>query len=160
MIDAEDGSSFTEPFGDAGRPLGVRGPFRSASGGPGLRAPFRPASDDPPDPGVSPSPSLQRPWPFEERARLVLEIVPGERRREPAFGCRVHFLPQVETEEDRQIAAALIEESLELWLPGLGVERARVDSSEDGVIRLQLRRGGAWHALSIRHRRGVRRRVE
>jgi len=94
-----------------------------------------------------------------ERARLVLEVVPGERRREPAFGCRVHFLPEIETEEDRQLAAALIEESLEIWLPALGVERARVDPSEDGVIHLRLRRGGAWQSLSIAHRRSVRRRI-
>lgn len=94
-----------------------------------------------------------------ERARLVLEVVPGERRREPAFGCRVHFLPEIETEEDRQLAAALIEESLEIWLPALGIERARVDQSEDGVIHLRLRRGGAWQSLSIAHRRSVRRRI-
>ena len=135
MIDA-DGGSFTEP--------------RS------FRAPFRSASDRPYGSRTDLSPTFQDS--IVERARLVLEIVPGERRREPAFGCRVHFLPEIETEEDRQLAAALIEESLEMWLPSLGVERARVDSSEDRVIGLQLRQGGAWHALSITHRRGIRRR--
>jgi hypothetical protein len=136
MIDA-DGGSFTEP--------------RS------FRAPFRPPGDRPYGSGVDLAPILQDS--IVERARLVLEIVPGERRREPAFGCRVHFLPEIETEEDRQLAAALIEESLESWLPSLGVERARVDSSEDGLIGLRLRQGGAWHRLSISYRRGSRRRV-
>jgi len=136
MIDA-DGGSFTEP--------------RS------FRAPIRSASDRPYSSGIDLSPTLQDS--IVERARLVLEVVPGERRREPAFGCRVHFLPEIETEEDRQLAAALIEESLEIWLPALGVERARVDPSEDGVIHLRLRRGGAWQSLSIAHRRSVRRRI-
>jgi hypothetical protein len=146
MIDAEDGSSFTEPLGAAGQRLPFPASFRSASeGSRGDRA------------ASASSPSLE--GPVAGRARLVLEIVPGERRREPAFGCRVHFLPEIETEEDRQIAAALIEEAIETWLPGLGVERARVDSSEDGVLGLQIRRGGAWHPLSIKHRRGVRRRA-
>jgi len=135
MIDAE-GNSFTEP--------------RS------FRAPFRKATDRPYGFGIGLSPNIQNP--MADRARLVLEIVPGERRREPAFGCRVHFLPEIETEEDRQLAAALIEESLEMWLPSLGVERARVDSSEEGVIGLRLRQGGSWHPLSISHRRGSRRR--
>jgi len=94
--------------------------------------------------------------PLAERARLVLEIVPGERRREPAFGCRIHFLPEIETEEERQIAAALVEESLETWAPALGVERAIVSGIEDGAIRISLRKGGAWHPLSISHRRGAK----
>lgn len=94
--------------------------------------------------------------PLAERARLVLEIVPGERRREPAFGCRIHLLPEIETEEERQIAAALVEESLETWAPALGVERAIVSGIEDGAIRLSLRKGGAWHPLSISHRRGAK----
>ena len=136
MIDA-DGGSFTEP--------------RS------FRAPFRSASDRSYGSGIDPSPTLEDS--IVERARLVLEVVPGERRREPVFGCRVHFLPEIETEEDRQLAAALIEESLEMWLPALGVERARVDASEDGVIHLRLRRGGVWRPLSIAHRRSVRRRI-
>jgi phage baseplate assembly protein W len=141
MIDAEDGSSFTEARSFR---AGFLPPFRSIDG---------PSSSE-----IGSSPSPQGPWRVAERARLVLEIVPGERRREPAFGCRVHLLPEIETEEDRQLAAALIEESLEMWLPSLGVERARVDASEDGVIGLQLRQGGAWHPLSIAHRRGIRRR--
>jgi hypothetical protein len=138
MIDAGDGSSFAEAPG-IGRRLIPEGPLRSAS-------------RDPHPSGAGALPSLQG----LGRARLVLEIAPGERRREPAFGCRVHLLPEIETAEDRQIAAALIEESLEMWLPDLRVERARVESSEDGVLGISLRREGAWHPLSIRHRRGAR----
>lgn len=86
-----------------------------------------------------------------EQARLVLEIVPGERRRLPAFGCRLHEI-SLESPASREIAAALVEEALERWAPGLGVERAEVLVPEGGRIHLRLWSAGQWHALTITHR--------
>jgi phage baseplate assembly protein W len=90
--------------------------------------------------------------PLARTARLVLEVVPGERRLLPEFGCRVHLLPSISTDADRRLAAALIEEALELWVPSLRVDRADVTSVEDGSIAIALRARGASHALTITHR--------
>lgn len=90
--------------------------------------------------------------PLARTARLVLEVVPGERRLLPEFGCRVHLLPAIATDADRRLAAALIEEALDLWAPSLRVDRADVTSAEDGAIAVVLRARGAAHALTITHR--------
>jgi len=87
-----------------------------------------------------------------ERMRRVLEIVPGERPLLPQFGCRIHFLSSLATREDRLLAAALVEEALERWLPELRVDRAEVLGSYDGLIRLALLTGGTWYGLEIKHR--------
>lgn len=96
------------------------------------------------------------------RARLVLEVVPGERRLLPGFGCRIHEIPSLSTSAERQLAAACVEDALERWAPDLGVERAEVLPVEEGLardgapasgsVRLRLRARGAWHALTIAHR--------
>ena len=90
--------------------------------------------------------------PLARTARLILEVVPGERRLLPEFGCRVHQLPAISTDADRRLAAALIEEALDLWVPSLRVDRAEVTSAEDGSIAISLRARGASHALTITHR--------
>jgi len=87
------------------------------------------------------------------RAALVLEVVPGERRLLPEFGCRIHRLPSIQTDAECQLAAALVEEALERWVPGLGVERAEVETTEEErCLRIRLRVAGAWHSLAIPHR--------
>lgn len=96
-----------------------------------------------------------RPAPVADTARLILEVVPGERRLLPAFGCRVHLLAAIDSAADRELAAVLVEEALERWAPDLRVERAEVTSVEEGVIGLRLRAWNSWHALSIAHRPAV-----
>jgi phage baseplate assembly protein W len=95
--------------------------------------------------------------PIEDGARLVLEVVPGERPLLPAFGCRLHELRSLETERERQLAAALVEESLERWAPELGIERADVIPLEDGLVRVLLTRGGRSYSVEIERRHGGRR---
>jgi phage baseplate assembly protein W len=90
--------------------------------------------------------------PVARTARLVLEVVPGERRLLPEFGCRVHQLPAITTDADRRLAAALIEEALDAWVPSLRIDRADVTSVENGAIAVVLRARGAAHALTIAHR--------
>ena len=86
-------------------------------------------------------------------ARRVLEIVPRERRLLPEFGCRIHALGSVRTTRDRALAAGLVEEALERWVPALGVDRAEVWPSSDGWIRVAIHAAGCWHELEIKHRR-------
>jgi len=90
--------------------------------------------------------------PLAERARLVLEIVPGERRLLPDLGCRLHCLPRIAAPAERQLAAACVEEALERWLPDLRVERAEVVEVGRGWVGLRLRAGGRWHELRVSHR--------
>jgi phage baseplate assembly protein W len=87
-----------------------------------------------------------------KRARLVLEIVPGERRLLPEFGCRIHLLPSIATEAERHLAAALVEEALDLWVPYLRIDRAEVLGVEGGWIRLALRTHGSWSEMLLKHR--------
>lgn len=94
----------------------------------------------------------ERPSPLASTARLILEIVPGERRFLPEFGCRIHFLRSLSEEGERQLGGALVEEALERWAPSLGVDRAEVLSVEDGLVRLLVRAKGEWHEVSITHR--------
>lgn len=87
------------------------------------------------------------------RARRVLEIVPGERRLLPEFGCRIHALRALGTTRDRELAAGLVEEALERWTD-LDVDRAEVrPTGDDGWIRVAVRVAGRWHELEIKHRR-------
>jgi hypothetical protein len=87
----------------------------------------------------------------EARCRLVLELEPGERPLSPRLGCSVHRLASIETAEERELAAALIELALETNVPGLGVHRVEViavtrfaESSASGAPRgtLTVRLGG------------------
>jgi phage baseplate assembly protein W len=112
--------------------------------------PFPSKLDEPGPPGAPYSA-------LAERARLVLEIVPGERRLLPELGCRLHSLPHLATTAERQLAAACVEEALERWVPALGVERAEVTGSGRGWVDLRLRAGGAWHELRVTHRHAARR---
>ena len=75
---------------------------------------------------------------IEERLRLILEVRPGERPLLPAFGCRVHDLEAIETEHERQVAAALIEKALRDWAPWVGVRRVNLLEVEGGRVRLRL----------------------
>jgi phage baseplate assembly protein W len=85
-------------------------------------------------------------------ARCILDVVPGERRLRPDFGCRVHGLSRVETPAERHLAAVFVEEALALWAPFLGEVRAEVLASLDGVLHLALRVGTRWYDVPIRHR--------
>ena len=69
-----------------------------------------------------------------ERMRLVLEVVPGERPLLPEFGCAVQHMKQISTPRERQVAAALIEDALERWLPSVRV--VGVDMVDGGADRL------------------------
>ena len=87
-----------------------------------------------------------------ERARLVLEVVPGERRLLPEFGCRIHLLPSIRTKAEQHLAAALVEEALETWVPDLHFDRAEILGIEGRWIRLALRKQGSWLELRLAHR--------
>ncbi len=86
-------------------------------------------------------------------ARRVLEIVPRERRLLPEFGCRIHALGSLRTTRDRDLAAGLVEEALERWVPDLGIDRAEVRPSRDGWIRVAIHVVDGWSEFEIRHRR-------
>jgi phage baseplate assembly protein W len=96
---------------------------------------------------------LDPPSSVSSRAALVLAVAPGERRLLPEFGCRVHELPSIESGEECQLAAALVEEALECWTPDLGVERTEVETTDrEGCLKIRLRVAGLWHVLTIPHR--------
>lgn len=86
-------------------------------------------------------------------ARRVLEIVPRERRFLPEFGCRIHALGSLRTTRDRDLAAGLVEEALERWVPDLGIDRAEVRPSRDGWIRVAIHVADRWSEFEIKHRR-------
>lgn len=94
-----------------------------------------------------------RPRSLAATARLVLEVVPGERPLEPEFGCRIHFLEDIDGSGGRALAGALVEEALERWVPQLRVDRAVVSVLRGDELEVRLRTGGKWHCLSLRHRR-------
>ncbi len=88
--------------------------------------------------------------PLLDSARLVLEVVPGERPLLPEFGCRIHHLEALKSERERQLAAALVEEALERWTPWLGVERVEVlEAAAGDSVRLALRVRGSWHEMKL-----------
>lgn len=86
-------------------------------------------------------------------ARRVLEIVPRERRLLPEFGCRIHSLGSLRTTRDRDLAAGLVEEALERWVPDLGIDRVEVRPSRDGWIRVAIHVVDRWSEFEIKHRR-------
>ncbi len=73
-----------------------------------------------------------------QRLRGVLEVATGERRLLPGFGCRVHEMQRVESKHDRAVAAVLIEEALERWVPELFCRRVMVTPVSDGRLRVSL----------------------
>ena len=108
----------------------------------------RPKNDEPPgEPFHSDLPDSG----LARTARLILEIVPGERRLLKDFGCRVHELTLTDA-RSFELAGALIEEALDRWAPQLGVDRAEVSPLERGKLDVRLRSGSAWHRLAITHR--------
>ena len=94
----------------------------------------------------------ERPDRIADTARLILEVVPGERRLLPEFGCRIHRLERIQDEGSRHVAAALVEEALDRWAPQLGVDRAEVVPLEDSMLEVSIRAGGAWTRFRIAHR--------
>lgn len=86
------------------------------------------------------------------RAKLILEVIPGERRLLPAFGCRIHSLPSLESAASRHLAAALVEEALEHWAPDLDCERAEVGEASDRGVSIRILARGGWHQVLITHR--------
>jgi len=96
---------------------------------------------------------------MEERLRLILEVRPGERSLLPSFGCRVHELPAIETEHERQLAEVLVEEALRDWAPWAGVRRVQLLAVEKEKILLRLTGRLPGLELSIR-RSETRARVE
>ncbi len=115
--------------------------------GDGVR-PVGPAFSD-----ASSSDDRERATAVVSTARRVLEIVPRERRFLPEFGCRIHALGSLRTTRDRVLAAGLVEEALDRWVPDLGVDRAEVWPSSDGWIRVAIHVGSRWHEFEIKHRR-------
>ena len=87
--------------------------------------------------------------PLEDTLRLLLEVSPGERPLVASFGCRVHCLSSVETQEERNLASALIEEALERWLPWLKVRRAEVLSATSSTLRIAIERDSEYRELEI-----------
>ncbi|MEM7231820.1 MAG: GPW/gp25 family protein [Planctomycetota bacterium] len=61
-----------------------------------------------------------------DRLRRVLEVAPGERVLHPRFGCAVHRMSRIESPAERHVAAALIEEAIEEFLPDVDVQRVDV----------------------------------
>src|SRR5262245_45303475 len=143
--DREDGA----PPGEGGSP---RGSFRevSAPRSPGAR--FRSGWSLPLEVGPEGRLLDERLDPVVSTARLILEIVPGERRLLPDFGCRIHCLRSLSTQGERQLGAALVEEALDRWAPSLGIDRAEILSVKEGTVRMTLRARGEWHELSLAHR--------
>lgn len=90
-----------------------------------------------------------------ERAQLVLEVVPGERPLQPEFGCRVHQLVSLQTTEERQLAAALLEVALDRWLPQFAVERVDVLDVDGGRLTIALLVAGRRQQLTLEHRPSV-----
>lgn len=86
------------------------------------------------------------------RSKLILEVVPGERRLLPAFGCRIHSLPSLGSAASRHLAAALVEEALERWAPDLDCERAEVGEASDSGVSIRILARGGWHQVLITHR--------
>ncbi len=112
-------------------------------------------SVDPARSGASPDDDRAAAEAVARAARRVLEIVPGERRLLPEFGCRIHALGSLRAARDRDLAAGLVEEALERWAPHLEVDRAEVwPAGDPGWIRVAIRASGRWHELEIRQRAG------
>ena len=85
-------------------------------------------------------------------ARRVLEIVPGERRLIPEFGCRVHSLESFGSSHARCIGAELIADALRRWAPQLAARRVEIDGYEDGLIHASIWVPLGRCSFRIRHR--------
>ena len=90
---------------------------------------------------------------LEERLRLILEVRPRQRPLLPSFGCRVHELAAIETEQQRQLAAVLVEESLRDWAPWAGVRSVHLLAVDKERIRLRLT--GRLPGLELSFRRAA-----
>jgi len=90
--------------------------------------------------------------PVEERARFILEIVPGERPLLPEFGWRGHLMPRIESPVERAVAAVLAENALARWAPDLDIEHVEVSRAGPGEIRMALRVPGRAYELVVRWR--------
>lgn len=92
--------------------------------------------------------------PVASRARLVLDVVPGERPLRAEFGWPGHLLPPLATPELQAVAAVHAEDALRRWVPDLGVERVDILEWQGrrGVLGLWIR--GDLHRLEIRQRAG------
>lgn len=106
------------------------------------------------EPGPDGTFSRERPRSFVDTARLVLEVVPGERRLLPEFGWRGHFLPDLESPAGQALGGVFAEEDLSRWAPDLGVERVDVIRVDGDEVHLVLFKGGSRHPLRVRRRAG------
>ena len=143
----EGGTGATPAAGDSG--VDVFGGAGVGSALPSLRVPGWALPLEPTADGEIPNERVRG---VQDSARLVLEVSPGERRGRPGFGCAVHRMPRIESDDERHLAAALVEEALERWVPWLGVERVDVFGSKDGQIELQLGVGSRAYDLAVTHR--------
>lgn len=91
----------------------------------------------------------ERSRPVEDTLRLVLDVVPGERRLLPEFGCRIHFLGALEDARSLALAASLVEEAIERWAPDLGADRVEVAPLDGPGAEVSVRAGGTWHRVRI-----------
>ena len=81
--------------------------------------------------------------------RQVVEVAPSERPLLPEFGCRIHLLESLRTDHERTVAAALVEEALDRWVPWLGIETVQVTESTKQSCVLRLYRLGEWHEMEL-----------
>jgi len=137
------------PAGGGGTALGSRRE--------GLR--FRRGWSLPLRPGVGGAPLGERPDPVVDTARLILEVMPGERRLLPEFGCRMHLLGGLDSPEERHLAAVLVEEALRRWVPDLGAERADVTPVDERTLAVAIRVRGTWFRFHVRRRRPTHQQV-
>lgn len=100
-------------------------------------------------PGPDGSLPDQRAQPVEDTLRLLLEIVPGERPLRPEFGCRIHFLGNLASPQERGLAACLVEEAIERWAPELGADRVEVSPLKGSQAEISVRIGETWHRVQI-----------
>ena len=87
-----------------------------------------------------------------EVARLVLEVVPGERRLRPDFGWRAPLLPPLDREALSGVASLLAEEDLARWVPDLGVRGVQVEDVDHESLLLVLHCDDGPHKVRVRRR--------
>ena len=86
-------------------------------------------------------------------ARRILEVVPGERRLLPEFGCRVHCIESFATSHERAVGAAFVEDGLHRWAPQLGIRRAKIEGVSGEWVHISLVLTAGTSSFRIRHRR-------
>ena len=94
-----------------------------------------------------------------DTARLILEIVPGERPMLPGFGWRAHLLPlsdeaATDTSTFRGLVALLAEEALVDWAPDLDLREVQVLEVSGRKVGLRLTVGDETHDLDVSLRSG------